>query len=83
MQKKRKEKVRDGNNPVRKVYNGFPFFAFFTDSIMKVKNKRRVPMNKSGITTKALLIGIGAVFLYGQFGPVGVIILGTILLLMN
>ena len=39
-------------------------------------------MGKSGITGKLVLIGLGAMLLYSQLGPVGVIALGVVLMLI-
>ena len=39
-------------------------------------------MGKSGITGKLVLIGLGAMLLYSQLGPVGVIVLGVVLMLI-
>ena len=41
-------------------------------------------MNKvNGGGKKLLLIGLGAMFVYSQFGAMGLIVMGVILMLMN
>ena len=39
-------------------------------------------MNLNGNSTKLILVGLGAMLLFSEFGPMGVIMLGVVLLLM-
>lgn len=40
-------------------------------------------MNSGGNMTKLILVGLGAMVLYGELGPMGLIMLGVALMLMS
>ena len=40
-------------------------------------------MNKNSGTTKLILIGVAAVFLYAELGPIGLIALGVAMMLFS
>ena len=40
-------------------------------------------MKQSGMTGKIVLIGLGAMLLYAELGPIGIIVLGVVLMLLN
>ena len=73
---------RNGSNFVRKVYNGFPFFVNFADSIMELINshymKEGMKMKFAGDIKLLILIGAGAIVSYSLFGPTGVVGFGVL-----